>query len=65
VSEMTLWIPAGPGEMFAPGAFDHRIGTTIGVNLGSFGDQGTLIHAEVAEDGSGARLTLELAEVPA
>ncbi|MEU4231117.1 hypothetical protein AB0F17_43070 [Nonomuraea sp. NPDC026600] len=51
---------ADPGDVFAPGAFDSQIGKQIPVILGAQGTLlGTLVEAEIADDGRTATLTVE------
>ncbi|WP_433513830.1 hypothetical protein ACQP2T_61500 [Nonomuraea sp. CA-143628] len=51
---------AGPGDVFAPGAFDSQIGEQIPVILGAQGNLlGTLVEAEISGDGSTVTLTVE------
>lgn len=45
---------------FRPGAFDKQIGTRVTVEFGGFGETGTLLKADVAEDGRSVRFTLEV-----
>lgn len=59
----TAWQPAGPDEVFASGAFDRSVGQLIvdqyeGRPVG----HSRVIAAEVAEDGSGVMLTLEVVD---
>lgn len=52
-------------ETFRPGAFDRTVGKTIPVNVEtSRTRQGTVVSADVAEDGATARLTVEVADMP-
>jgi hypothetical protein len=59
----TSWMPAAPGEVYAPGAFDRSVGQII---VDKYGDvpvgHSRIIAAEVAEDGSGVTLTLEVVD---
>ncbi|MET8006253.1 hypothetical protein [Nonomuraea glycinis] len=51
---------ADPGEVFAPGAFDSQIGKQIPVTLTEQGSLlGTLIAAEISDQGRTATLTVE------
>ena len=64
----TAWSPAAPGEVYAPGAFDRSIGQIIVDQLeGRPVGHSRIIAAEVAADGSGVMLTLEVVDrdVPA
>ena len=60
MSTIVLEWPAGPGEMFAQGAFDSQAGKEIRVNYGGMAESGRLLKAVVADDGQSVRLTLEV-----
>lgn len=52
---------AGEFEIFAPGAFDNVVGSTVPVDLnGSPLGDGTMVDAVVAEDGKSVTLTVDL-----
>ena len=52
--------PADPGTTFAPDAFDRAIGDLQTVRVGDQWHEVPLVAAQVAEDGTSVRLTLEL-----
>jgi len=59
----TVRIPADVNEVFAPGAFDYRIGKAIAVTLtgrGADAVEGIVRAAEVLGDGSAVLLTVEI-----
>lgn len=60
---MTAWAFAAPGEVYAPGAFDRSVGQIITDQLeGRPVGHSRIIAAEVAADGSGVTLTLEVVD---
>lgn len=55
-----VWLPAADGDAFGPEAF--RVGQGFTVWAGELVWRGILVYAEVAGDGSGAELAVELAD---
>ena len=51
---------ARPGEVFAAGAFDGQTGKPWPVTLNGQTTQGTLVSAEVADDGGSVTCTVEV-----
>jgi hypothetical protein len=62
VTRISFWHPAEEHERFAPGAFDRAIGQQVPMKGPERQDLGlcTLVAAEVAEDGTGVLLTIEV-----
>jgi hypothetical protein len=64
MAEASFWQPAEGDEQFMPGAFDAQIGKQVPVK-GPGGEHlglGTLVSADVGEDGSGVMLVFSLPE---
>lgn len=63
--KQTMFISAGEGERFARGSWDLQVGKTVPFKLGDrHAADATVISAEVAEDGSGVSLTVEVPDAP-
>ena len=58
MSQLSFWEPAGENERFDPHAWDSQIGNQVPFRPGP--GSCTLIAAEVAGDGSGVTLTIEI-----
>ena len=57
----TIWTPAADSERFAPGSFDHQVGSVVPLTYrGAIIDRARIIKAEVQHDGSGVFLTYEI-----
>src|SRR5258708_2829131 len=59
-----MFIPAGENERFASGSSDAQVGKTVPFKLDDrHVADATVISAEVAEDGSGVSLTVEIPDM--
>lgn len=62
MSKIALRNYPGANERFAPGCFDHNIGSEVPIRLGYDSATGRLLEASVAEDGTYADLVLEVSD---
>lgn len=62
MTQISFWQPAGENERFASHAWDGQLGKQVPLKGPGGEDLGlcTLVSAEVAEDGSGVMLTIEV-----
>ncbi len=56
-------VAAEPGDVFAPTAFDSRVGTAVEVHGPNGPQQAVITAVEVADDGTSARLTAVVVEI--
>ena len=56
----TMRVPAGTGNVLAPGALDQQVGGTISIRHGDGTIEGVVIAAEIVKDGTAALVTVEV-----
>lgn len=53
-------VGAGPGNTFSPTAFDRQVGEAVTVQAATGDMEGTILAAEVVEDGAAVEVTVEV-----